>query len=130
MSLDSRLRADLHEIAADVDPVGRGRPPLRPRRSGAPCAAAASCPRVLGAAACLALVGGLLAVWLTGRQGDDGFVVEPHPPSGTYEATLSGDPAGLWRLRFGGGRMSLVAPDTSVLGARAATRRTTSGAAS
>ena len=121
MSLDDRLRADLREIAHDVDPsvetALRSVFEARDRRART----RAVLPRVLAAAACLVLVGGLLTWWLAGRAGsdDDDLVIEPKAPSGTYEATLSGDLAGRWRLRFLDGRMSLVAPDIEVLGSRA-----------
>ena len=120
MSLDDRLRSDLREIAADVDPSVETalRAVFEARDHGS--RTRATLPRVLAAAAaCLALVGGLLAWWLTGARSDnDDVVIEP-PPSGTYESTLTGDLAGLWRLRFGSGQMSLVAPDTRALGSRA-----------
>jgi hypothetical protein len=120
MSLDDRLRADLREIAADVDPsvetALRSVFAARDRRARV----RAVLPRVLVAAACLVLVSGLLTWWLTSARGDDDdIVIEPQAPSGTYEATFSGDLAGVWRLRFLDGRMSLVAPDTGVLGSRA-----------
>ena len=120
MSLDSRLRADLREIAADIDPsVDAALRSVLARRDRR-VSTRSRVPRVLAAAACLALVGGLLTWWFTGRHSDEGVVIEPHPPSGTYEATLDGADTGRWRLRFDKGRMSLVAPDTAVLGARVA----------
>ena len=122
MSLDDRLRADLREIAHDVDPsvetALRSVFEARDRRART----RAVLPRVLAAGeACLVLVGGLLTWWLAGRAGsdDDDLVIEPKAPSGTYEGTLSGDLAGRWRLRFLDGRMSLVAADIEVLGSRA-----------
>jgi hypothetical protein len=121
MSLDSRLRQDLAAIADTVAPdteplleslLARGQRQRAPRGVG---------PRVLAVAACLALVGGLVVWWFGRAHGHQpGLVTEPTPPSGTYTATLSGDLAGDWRLRFGADHLSVVAPDRTAIGRRAA----------
>ena len=65
-------------------------------------------------AASAILTVGVVLWWQPG--GDQDWVVDPQLPAGTYEATLTGDVAGTWRLRFEDGVLDLVAPDTQVLG--------------
>ena len=98
MSLDSRLRADLHEIAAVLEPaaedalgsvLARRQSPMRRRA-----------PVLVAVAASILLVAGVLAWWLAERGGEPDVVVDPNPPAGTYEASLSGDLAGDWRSPF------------------------------
>ena len=118
MSLDDRLRADLREMAADVDPsvatALRAVFAARDRRRGrVTCCSRARRGRLPGPHGRTADM-----VVHSARGDDDDVVIEPPAPLGTYETTLSGDLAGLWRLRFGDGQMRLVAPDTEVLGSR------------
>lgn len=118
MSLDSRLRAGLSQVANAVDPavdvafrkvLAESERRARLRRS-VPVAVAA---------ACLVLVGALLTVWLPGGpRADDGVATDPRPVTGTYEVVRTGDLAGTWRLRLDDDTLSLVAPDTSALGTR------------
>ena len=121
MSLDSRLRDDLRAIAETVEPeVEPVLASLMARRDRDP-GSRGVLTKVLVAAACLALVGGLAVWWLGRAHGHDRDIVnDPEPPSGTYGARLSGDLAGEWRLRFGDEILSVVAPDRSAFGQRSA----------
>ena len=119
MSLDSRLREDLRAIAETVEPevepvlatlLARRDPHEKTR---------GVLPRALAVAACLVLVGGLVVWWLGRAHGEgNDFVNDPAPPTGTYAARLSGDLAGVWRLRLADDLMSVTAPDRTALGRR------------
>jgi hypothetical protein len=77
-------------------------------------------PRIVAVAAAVLLVGALV-VWGVGGRGTEPDVVkDPPPPAGTYEATLSGDLAGDWRLRIDPEVMSVLAPGPGPLGSRTA----------
>jgi hypothetical protein len=121
MSLDSRLRADLQEIAETIEPSTEValRSVLRRRDRRAHVRTLA--PRLIAAAAAVLVVAGFVTWRLSGSGEDQTPVVkEPRPPAGTYGAVLTGDLAGDWRLRFGQDTISLLAPDMRVLGTRLA----------
>ena len=120
MSLSERLRVELGEIAEGVEPptsaalrsvVARHVRKTRMRHLATRTVAVAAL-----------LIAAALVTWRLGDHGDSGpsIVKEPRPPAGTYGATLTGDVAGAWRLRFGNDTVSLVAPDRRVLGTRLA----------
>lgn len=120
MSLADRLRADLAELAETMDPSVETALEAVLERAEGPQRRRFTSVSVLAAAAVLLLVLGTLVWWFAGRDHEPEVVVDPSPPSGTYEATLAGDLAGTWRIRFGGGSMSVVAPDNRALGTRVA----------
>jgi hypothetical protein len=121
MSLDSRLRTDLHQLADTIEPSTDAalRAVLRRRERRARVRTLA--PRLVAAAAAVLVVAGFVTWRLSGSGADETPVVkEPQPPVGTYGSVLSGDLVGDWRLRFGQGTVSLLAPDARVLGTRLA----------
>jgi hypothetical protein len=118
MSLDERLRAELWELAETVEPSTdaalRSVVARHDRKTGLRHLA----PRIVAMAALLVVAG--LVTWRLSGSGDHEppIVKEPRPPDGAYGATLTGDVAGQWRLRFGKDTVSLVAPDRRVLETR------------
>jgi hypothetical protein len=119
MSLDSRLRAELHEIAASVEPATEVALRTVLARRSRPSRVRRLTPRIVAVAAAVLLVGALVLWQVGGGRGSEPDVVkDPPPPVGTYETTLSGDLAGDWRLRFDRDTMSVLAPDAGPLGTR------------
>jgi hypothetical protein len=122
MSLDSRLRADLQEVARTIEPSTEAALESILQRHDRSARIRRLAPRVVAAVAAVLVVAGVVTWRVSGSHGDDEppIVKEPRVPAGTYGATLTGDLAGPWRLRFGKTSVSLVAPDAAVLGTRLA----------
>ena len=120
MSLDNRLRADLRELAETVEPSTQAALDSLLERHDRGARVRRRAPRVAAAVAAVLVVAGVVTWRVSGGHGDDAppVVKEPRMPAGTYGATLTGDLAGPWRLRFGKTSVSLVTPDSAVLGSR------------
>ena len=120
MSLDSRLRADLREIAGTIEPSTDVALRSVLDRHDKRAKVRHLAPRVVAAVAAALVVAGVVTWRLSGSHGDGEppIVKEPRVPAGTYGATLTGDLAGDWRLRFGKDTVSLLAPSAGVLGTR------------
>ncbi len=118
MSLDSRLRADLHEIAASVEPATDTALRTVLARRSRPSGVRSVAPRMV-AAAMAVLLAGALVVWQLGGRGDEPDVAkDPPPPAGTYETNRSGELAGDWRLRVDQHTISVLAPAGGALTSR------------
>ena len=120
MSLDDRLRADLAEMARTMDMTVEPALEAVLERGEGSDRGERLIHRVLATAAALLLVFGTLAWLFSGREEKPQVTVDPPPPSGTYQAALTSDLAGTWRIRFGASSMSVVAPDNRPLGTRVA----------
>jgi len=124
MSLDDRLRLDLREIAATVEPETDAALRAVLARRTKPSRVRTLAPRIAAGAAAVLLVGAVVVWRVGGGHGSEPDVVkDPPPPSGTYEATLpgdlSGDLAGDWTLRVDRNDLSVTSgADTSDAGAR------------
>ena len=116
MSLDERLRGDLWGIAETVSPSTDAALRSVLARHDRKTWMRHLATRIVAVAALLVVAG--LVTWrlVDGVDNKPVILKEPRPPAGTYGATLTGDVAGQWRLRFGQDTVSLVAPDRRVLG--------------